>query len=432
MQSLRLTWYLLRVPKLFISLILFPVLLSIVIIVIQLISSALFLSYIHTSDTKRIEQNLDLPRRQSWFRKELLKSDDYAENLTVCYWENSRSNKSYSLLKKKIGCQIERYDIVIHPAVLKNRNEYEYIKLFLGLFRKVHICTDCISDIVISNSDGANQVDFRSLFALSLFSAVHVTDDYRSNYVRALKSVNNLEDLIGEKYLKLTGFIQTTKISTLASSLVLVANISIFILICLFLSLKAHRKVLDYFSHSGALLPLVAASGKNNFYLTIWSLTIFRVLAFTITALPLSIVILSGSTEESLLKLLFQGDIFLLILWLVTIITSLTLTTIIASLAELKTHSSLLSIKYKVIPLMICLLGGIVWTVTFIYETPVTYFLRDLIMTLPLFSIPGLLLCPVFAPHPLSLTINIILTLCFTIFTINRNARWFGSHLDEI
>jgi hypothetical protein len=430
MQFLRLTLYLLQVPRLLLSLIIFPVILAFGTIILQLISSVFFLSYLSSTETKKLEESLNNPRRTTnWVRDKLLGANDYEDTLKVCYWSVELGGK---LKQPTTDCTVDRYDIVIDPKLATPDKEYNYMKLFLGFFRKVHICQGCVSDIMISKVNGETQIDFGSLFALSLFTAVEITEEYRNNFSEAVKSLSEFESLTGDKYLRLTGFVQKTKLSTLTHTLILVSNISVFIIVCLWLALKAHRKVLDYFSHSGALLPLVAASGKNNFYLTIWSLTIIRVIAFTLTALPVGIYMLSDAIGQDLLNLLFLGDLLLLSVWIVTIIISLTLTTIIASLAELKSNSALLSIRYKLFPLLLCFLGGVIWIATFAYEAPITFFIRDLILTLPLISIPALLMCPVFPPHPLSMAFNAILTLIFTIFTVRRNAEWFGSHLEEI
>ncbi len=428
-KSLKLTWHLIRIPRLFCSLILFPLVLSLGVVVIQLSASGVFLSYLSNSKTTRMKANLEAPRTQSnWLRKMLIQGD-FQNDVTVCHWQYESDGTP---IQPSEDCGLDRYDVVVHPEVLDRVPLETYTKMLTGSFARLHVCGGCVSDIIISTNGKENRVDFRSLLALSLFKAVEFTKDYRTNYLKAVKNMQSFENSVGKRYLVLSGFIRPTAIDTLATSFVIVMNISLFVITSLWLALRSHRKVLDYFAHSGALLPMVAANGKYTFYSTIWLLTILRVLGFAAAALPLGFIVLAGVIRQDITEFFFHGEAIQFWIWIVSIVASMTLTTLIASLAELQSRHSLLSFTYKLYPALVCFAGGLLWGITFFFEIPQIELMRTFILAVPLLGLPPLLMAPIFSPEPLSIAINTILTTALIVYTLQTNAHWFSAHLEDI
>jgi hypothetical protein len=427
MTALKLALSFIRIPRLFISLFLFPILISLIIVILQYFTSAIFLTQQqHSENSSNIEKT---PQTYDIMRSILI-GEDKLNNLQLCIWDSADPSKP--LIPPSSSCELQRYDVVITPQVIKIYGLEVYQKLFTHQFPTIHICDGCLTDIVIWNNNGKPQIEFRSFFALSLFRTVHITEDFKLNYTKALKSLENLDEKIGEKYLILSGFTNPTKIKDLTTTFVLVVNICMLIITALWLSIKAHRKILDYFSQSGSLLPLVAANGKTTFYSALWILTSMRVIAFLLATIPMGYWVFSGILDEKISKLLFAQSKLTLIFWILNLVITLSLAALIASIAELKARHTLLSFKYKLAPIILCIIGGIVWSATFFFETGSISLVRHIISLIPLVGISPILLAPIFIPPILVLILNTIFSAILIVVAIKKNAHWFAAHLDEI
>jgi len=204
------------------------------------------------------------------------------------------------------------------------------------------------------------------------------------------------------------------------------------VIISLWLALKAHRKVLDYFARNGALLPMVAATGKGVFYAAIWILTLTRVAAFVCAAVPITFFGLTGLLSDRQLDQMIKINSPEFVLWVLALLASLSLATLIASIADLKHRHQFFSIGYRYVPLFFCLAGGFVWTGSFLFDGPFFGYFRALLSALPIVGAASILVAPVMQPQLSVLVVHLLLTSVLLVVALKRNARWFAAHLEEL
>lgn len=433
LQPLRITWYLLRIPRLLATLLLAPVATSILIVILQLFISAIFLQARHTQSTdamlEKMEKSSKEKRAPSWYRTILIGEELRSDTVKVCLWQ--KDPVSGKLTPPTPDCELQRFDIVVTPAVANEFGPGFYEHLFAGLFRAVHICNGCATDIIIWRNNTEIQTLFRSLLGFSLFQEVNFSEGFKQNYQQALRARQEVSKRIGEPYFDLIGFREPTRLSSINAKVIVILNIGFVIITALWLALKAHRRVLDYLSHSGVLLPMVAATGTSTFYGAVWLLTLIRVAAFSVAAVVLGIFVFVDVITDPL-AFPFYGRPLALISWIVSIIASLSLAALIASIAELKQHHDVVNIHYKLIPLIACVVGGLGWTATFLIEHPLLQPIRAFIGLIPVVGTAPILLAPVFEPFWYVLALNTLGTLALLFFVARYNSRWFAAHLDDI
>jgi hypothetical protein len=224
---------------------------------------------------------------------------------------------------------------------------------------------------------------------------------------------------------------EAINISQATKTMLLIINTSLITVIALWLSLKGHRKVLDYFSRNGALLPLVAACGKNTFYAALWIITLMRVLFFLVASLPATIFMYSRAVPQETLDVFIRsGPDF--ILWLSALVSSLSCLAIIASVAELKQRHSWVSFLYRYVPLGLCWIGTVIWIVSVFTPGQASKVIQTLITCIPIIGISPVLISPIFN---ISTTVvaahSLIATMLILVF-LRMNSRWFAAHLEEI
>jgi hypothetical protein len=429
MSPIHLTLSLIRIPRLFLSLFLLPVALSLVIVGLQVSLSALFLAGEQRGKTENLQNTFSGIKKPGWLRVALL-GGTLPDHARVCYWETDQ--RSGQLTPLDSSCFLERYDIVIDPEVLKIIPLARYQSYLDGSFTKIHVCKGCLTDLVLWRHNGENRIDIRSFFALALFQGIDLSDDVRAGYTAAIDAKKAIEDATGERYLVFSGFQEGAPLSSVTLTFIIIINVCGLIITALWLAIKAHRKVLDYFSHSGALLPLVAACGARCFYSSVWLLTVLRVVAFLGAAVPIGIITFGSMLSESEDLFFFPNSTLTMSFWLISLVSCLALTTLIASIAELKAHHSLTSFKYKILPMLLCMIGGILWGLTFVFETGYSQYIRSFLTVLPILGLAPIVMAPIFSPPLVSLIVHVALTAALFLFSLEKNSEWFAAHLDDI
>lgn len=429
MSPIHLTLSLIRIPRLFLSLFLVPVALSLVIVGFQLSLSALFLAGQERGKTDDLANTFSAQRKPGWLRTTLL-GGTVPDHAQVCYWKTD--NRTQRLVPLDPSCFLERYDVVIEPEILETIPIGKYQSYFDGSFSKIHVCEGCLTDLVLWKHESKTRIDIRSFFALALFQGIDMSEDVRAGYRVAIDAKKAIEDATGERYLIFTGFQEGAPLSSVTLTFIIIINICGLIITALWLAIKAHRRVLDYFSHSGALLPLVAACGARCFYSAVWLLTVLRVVSFLGAAVPIGIITFRSLISESDDLFLFPNSPLTMTFWLIALASCLALTTLIASIAELKAHHSLRSFKYKILPMLLCMVGGIIWGLTFIFETGYSQYIRSFLTVLPILGLAPIIMAPIFSPPLVSLIVHVALTAALFLFSLEKNAEWFAAHLDDI
>ena len=434
MTSLRLAFALIRIPRLFASLFLLPVIASMVIIYVQLIATGVILETVTSRKNaeareKKWEQNTGAILT----RRILYGQSDKLPPLRVCRW------KMYKLVSGEIkegppdkACLPDRLDVAIRAADPSIFDVTEYVKAFDGNLQRLHVCATCHPDVVIDTRGTTVRADSSSAMGLLVLSVVTLSDDAHARIEEARAGMERIYGLLGDIFFHAKEFRQPVKINELEVSAALIFNLSFFVIIALWLALKAHRRVLDYFSRNGALLPMVAATGKHAFYSAIWVLTVMRVGCFLLAAGPITWYGFDEYLNKDNSMLTLSDDATELCVWFVALIASLTLATIIASVADLKQRHNFLSFMYRYVPIVICVVGAIVWGGSFVFDAEIFSTLRKTIMCLPLAGVIPVLLAPVFKPQLGLLVISLLFNAGLVALILRLNARWFAAHLEEL
>jgi hypothetical protein len=426
LSSFRLAIALLKIPRLFGSLFLFPLLISVVVVALQIVFTALMVRSISTNTTpvtERVERTKDL----NFGRLLLYGNGEPLPPVRLCRWREIVHNGENVEVPPTSDCRPGRLDIALHVTDPATFDPTSYQAAFNGNIEQLHLCKRCRPDIVITLTDGSVRSDIRSVWALVVVNMIRFNP---SQYLDSLKEIEQVSEIFGQRTLHLTGFEDSIDMTRTYTMLAITINFAGIIIIALWLALKAHRKVLDYFSQSGALLPMVAATGHATFYGAIWALTLCRVGAFFGAAIPMTYFGFVAILERDDLAAFFFGGRVLA--WLLALTASLALATLIASIAELKHRHSIMSFAYKYVPIAICFLGGIIWAGTFLLESTGALFLRSTVTALPLLGTPAILLGPVFRPSTATLMIHLCSSSALLFLALRYNSRWFAAHLEEI
>jgi hypothetical protein len=433
MNAFRLAFSLMMIPRLFASLLLFPLLISFCFVYFQLVMTGVAVRLINR-DSKEVEQNLEHMQDQNILRTILYGSEGRLPSVRICRWvdEVQPDGTSEEVPPDEL-CEPDRLDLAIHTPAPTAFDVEPYRKLFDGNVERIHICKErCKPDIVIKKSGDRMQSDIYSVWGLGVMTLIMFNRDVGTHYVEAAKDMEEIKYLVGKRFLHSNGFRKPISLTGFNTSMILVVNISFLVVITLWLALKAHRKVLDYFVRNGALLPMVAACSKSSFYSAIWVITLTRVVLFLLGSVPVTFYTFINLLEDET-KGLF-GDLNWLdfALWIITIASSMSLATLIASIADLKHRHSIVSFVYRYIPISIAILGAAIWSASFVFDGVAAGYLRSMIAAFPIFGMTPVLVAPVFAPIPEIMALHTLATLAILAVALKHNTRWFAAHLEEL
>jgi len=434
MYALRLALALIRIPRLFASLLLLPLLFGLALVLGQVLLTGLFVNA-SRSDSAYMQRRADQWGEDSFLRTILYGSGAALTKFEVCRWQDTKlkDGRMLELPPQGGACKPDRLDGALQVADPQSFDAAPYIQLFKGNVERLHICKNCKPDLTIKISDTGLRTDMYSLQGLMLLLLVRFNHELPQLYVRAASAREHTNQLIGDKFLHSVGLREAISIDSFKGSSVIGLNIALLVLVALFLALKAHRKVLDYFAKNGALLPMVAATGQRSFYAALWLLTGLRVLAFLCAAVPGVIYTLSDFSNQEDLNSGFVADGYgALFLWIVALVSGLALATLIASIGELKQRHMLLSFVYKYIPLTLCVIGTLIWTVSFFVDGSFAGALRGIISSAPVLGMGPILVSPVVKPAFEVLALHAVFSSALILIILRRNASWFAAHLEEL
>lgn len=431
MNSFRLAGALLQVPKLFFSLIFFPLALSLILVYVQLVVTDIAIRILNTTP-KSLESGFKNRDENNFARRIIYGKGAKLPTPIVCRWSWSEVNSQPIEIPPGESCSPSRLDLALHLPNLTNQQLSEYIKVFDGNVEKIHLCETCSPDIVVRTENGELKTDIKSIWAAVIVNLASLSSESLNHYLEAARNTEKVSNLLGKRYLSIGGLSQAISMNSFQTQALIVLNLTSIVVIALWLALKAHRKVLDYFAKSGALLPMVAATGKRSFYFAIWILTLLRVAAFLVAALPLTLFSLSEMVSEKKIWNYLGNDAYSINIWSIALVSSLGLATLIASIAELKHRHNLLSFLYRYLPIFICAIGALIWLLTFLFEGTTVEKTRDLLAAIPIVGITPIIIAPILKPNTLILTIHAFLTILLGLALLRKNARWFAAHLEDL
>lgn len=429
-RTLHLAWSLIRIPHLAFSLFVFPLTIGIALVIVQLIATGIIVkaSSMESTNVGTVEERSS--RENSIVRRILYGSGDLRPEITVCRWITDAATKEE--IPPGPECAPDRLDVALRVSDPATFDVTHYKGIFSGQIDRLHVCQTCQPDVVITPKEGKDSISRAySAFGLAVLSLPLSSQDIVQRRMAVGKKLSHVMKLLGGVYFEIPeiqGGINTTAIR---KTLPITMNIALLVIITLWLALRAHRKVLDYFAQNDVLLPLVAACGRSRFYSAIWLLTAARVFCFLGSSIPVLYFGLKGVVDK---KSIFTLDTSLsqLGVWLLAITTSLALATIMASISELKHRHHLLSIFYRYVPIAIALLGGTVWAATLLIDSGSMGMVRGMIAGLPVIGTAPLLLGPIINLPITVMLPHAIFAGALFIFMLRKNARWFAAHLEEI
>jgi hypothetical protein len=427
MNPFRIAFAFIKIPRLFIALLFWPMIIGILIAIIQAMATSIYVNL--SSETVEQYQNrvLSDSYETNWVREKLFHTRKDLPPLRICIWKNKVHEP---------GCDIEPYDIVMRN---ENPTEVEITNLknfYSGSTRKVHFCKDCSSEIIMTPAKGKNEEVTTRIFGFSAIGVYFLTDHAKRNlanvhYIEAKETIEVFKDSIGTIYLHPPGLKYPINVTHGTKIMILIINAALIAIITLWLTLKGHRKVLDYFSKNGALLPLVAACGKERFYASLWIMTILRVGFFLLTVLPATIILYLYSVPEETHAIFFKSPAEFSI-YLFGLISGLSCIGIIGSIAELKQRHSLVSFSYKYLPIILCLTGTGIWLLCIFIPGDTAKIVRSFISAIPVLGITPVLVSPLITLEQTILSIHSILSSLLVLILFRYNASWFAAHIEEL
>jgi hypothetical protein len=433
LSALRLTISLARIPRLFASLFLIPLFLSLILVYGQLVVTGIFIQSMSQSP-EATRAYLKTMKRENLGRRLIYGSDAELPPLKVCRWIFAKSaSGEEGEIPPNDACAPDKLDIALHVSDPAHFDAAEYEKIFEGNIERLHVCRTCEPHIVIEVGAEENKTQVYSVWGLMVLSLASFNDDVNDQYIAVIKNFDKIKAKIGNISFHSPGFRHPVGVRTMYVSLAVVLNIALLIVITLWLALRAHRKVLDYFARSGALLPMVAATGKGVFYAAIWFLTFLRVGGFLFAAIPMTVYGFREILKKDQASSVFEADFSAVILWIIAIVASLGLATLISSISELKQRHQFLSFLYRYLPLGLAALGLLLWSASFLFSnnSAVGVF-RNTLTALPILGMGPVLIAPVFKPNFDVLAIHTVLTSFLFIIALRYNARWFAAHLEDL
>ncbi len=420
MNAILLAFSLIRVPRLFVSLLLVPLVVGLGIAILQAVTSSLYFGVVDET-AKQAQTRIDTePSGNKWLRTQLFNSPKPLDRIQVCDWSKEK-------------CKIKKHDIVIKTDGLEQFNLEEYKKFFQGSTRTLHLCNHCTADIVVTSTKDLVRSDINNISGLGVIMLTDSSSnaEAKKHFVEAKKTWEHFKDISGTVYLHTKGLDQAINMTQASKIMLLIMNTALIAIISIWLSLKGHRKILDYFSHNGALLPLVAACGKSTFYNSLWIITILRVALFLISSLPTTILFYSYAVPEETLNVFFKNAPDF-ILWLSALTSSLCSLALIASIAELKKRHSITSLTYRYLPLVLCLFGTIVWAMSMFSSAQTAKNIQAIISCIPIIGISPIITSPLFNTNSTVVAAHSLLATCLVILLLRTNSKWFAAHLEEI
>jgi hypothetical protein len=427
LSSFRIVAALIRIRHLALSLFFFPLVVSLALVFLQLVVTGVILKQVNTT-SDGIAAAIERKGDKNTIRWLLYGSGDRRAGPQVCRWISEGEDER----PPSAECNPDRLDLAVRVQDAATYDVSSYVTLFRGHVDRVHVCQSCQPDVVIEpRGDGKTISLARSIFGLMLLFLPYTNSEIEQSRVVVRQSIEEVQTRLGEVSLSIPEIDDTIGITALKGTLPLVFNVSFLVVIALWLALRAHRRVLDYFSRNDVLLPLAAACGRQRFYSAIWLLTALRVGCFLITSVPIVYFGLKDVIDEEALRAVKVSPESA-VMWVVALITTMALATVIGSISELKHRHSFVSFLYKVVPFAAAVLGAALWGLSFILPSAAMGTARLVVSALPIVGIAPVLVAPATSLPLASLAVHALLATVAFFFILRRNARWFAAHLEEV
>ncbi len=423
-----------RIPHVTVSLFLVPTALSLVFVFVQLVVTGVVVRTAEVKPRAFGDRLKEQPRQDvRTLRGILYGSKEPRQKLIICRWHPDPSS-STGESPPSPECSPDRLDVAIQSDAPESLDVEMYRSWFDGEADRLHVCRTCDPDVVISfGPDGKPKTEARSIFGLGvLVLAVTKRDSMRIEHrAEYLQVIGDFQDTIGSMFMfipEASGFVELSASNALIP---FTANVVLVVMIAVWLALRAHRKVLEYFSQNGVLLPLVAATGKRPFYLAVWMLTGARVSCFLMGSLPMLYFGLQSISGKGVFES-FRPDAGMLLVWAVALITTLGFLTAIASISDLKHRDSMFALLYRYLPFAVAVLGAFLWAGSFILASDSSTSFRLAVASTPILGLMPLLIAPILKLPAWVLALHGGASLVALLALLRANTTWFAAHLEEV
>ncbi len=423
MTSFKLALAFIRIPRLFLALLFWPLVLGLFISLFQISISISFLQF-NDSRAAKVEERLQSKENNNTWMTRIVHGKAEIQDPVVCRWQGSEIP-----LSKR--CNEGRYDAAVLTDSPETLDVSSYLEHFGKSIRALHICKSCTAALVMNPSK--NEMNIYSIRGMLIYMLKEFfqNKEQGQHYVDFLKDKEKTSKFEGEVNLYPGNNPLIISLSSLLPHLLFIFNVATLVLLTLWLAIKAHTKVLQYFSKNDALLPLVASCGKKSFYNSIWVITAARVGCFLLAAIPVTIISYNKLLNQSPLETLGISGWFLL-LWFLAIVSSLSLVTMISSVAELKKRHSITGFVYQYSPIVFCLFGLALWGIAIFSNMDFSFQFARVVFATPILGLGPLLISPIAEADPGVVFIHLLLSLIFFLRLKNSNSDWFASHLGQI
>ena len=424
-RAFHLAWSLIRIRHLALSLFLFPLLCSVLLVVGQLVVTTLFIR----SVAPEVPTTQDVQEDFNPVRLVLYGSGERRPSLEVCRWVVSHSDPTREV-PPRAACAPDSLDVAVNVSNPETFDASSFVEMFQGQIDRLHICKNCQPDVVITVPErGKHHTRAASAYGLAVMSLAYIPKaEDRSERIEKFRAVT---EGIGDMLFYMPDARDLVRLCSANGAIPFAANIVPLVVIALWLSVRAHRKVLDYFSQNDVLLPLVAATGKRTFYSALWIVTAARVLCFLAASLPVIYFGLSDIGGVHVFDSLRQHA-SLIVVWLFALVSAVALCTIVSSIADLKHRQAFRSVLYRYVPIVVALFGAFAWTATFIVPSETMGLVRSVITSIPILGLAPLFAAPVTLPSVPVVLVHALVSTVLVCLVLRNNARWFGAHLEEV
>lgn len=424
---------LLRIPHLGISLFLVPIIASVLIVVGQLVITGVLIRSAATTgaliDADSITRNEGARRESNPVRALLYGSGARRPPIHVCRWNSSRVTPEIEAPPTP-ECHPDRLDVALNVRDPARFQVEHYVELFDGQVDRLHVCERCSPDVVISIIEGETaRTRVYSVYGLAVLLLSFVPKEGLRTERQA--ELHSTEQYVGEVSMFMPESSRFIPLSMTNIAIPLTLNLVPLVIVTAWLALRAHRKVIHYFARNDVLLPLVAATGKRDFYGALWLLTATRVGIFLVASLPLVCMGLRDIVGKDFFRQL-SGQASELLVWGFALIPSIWLSTSIASLADLRRRETFFSIAYRYFPISLAFVGGIAWMGSFIVASDAAATFRAILLGVPILGISPMLIAPITEPIEGWLIVHGVLSALLLRRVTRVSSSWFGAHVEEI
>ncbi|MBP9838468.1 MAG: hypothetical protein KBC84_07115, partial [Proteobacteria bacterium] len=164
---------LLSIPRLFASLLFWPIVIGLSCAVVQISASSAYIKFVEEKPQDYIKR-LNAPDEFSEHMRNFLvgRKSEFTE-IKVCRW-----SEVDGVEKAPVDCEVHPLDVAINTDNVTDYNQEQYLNLYKGNVERLHICKSCKTDMTIhTNLENKNVTTITSLHGILLHGLVETTVD---------------------------------------------------------------------------------------------------------------------------------------------------------------------------------------------------------------------------------------------------------------